>query len=316
MINKSLYTKNVIDCIDSGVFVIDKNFTVHLWNNYMAIRCSFMSDDIVGLNLFDCFPDLPLKWFERNIKSVFLLESPAYSGWEQRPYLFKFPHGRSVTGGADFMYQNCYFTPIFGKDNNVENVCVTIKDVTDIAIATMKLKDTVMELKRINSIDGLTQLYNRSHWEKCFRNEVSRVNRYEHHVSLIMFDMDFFKKINDRYGHLCGDEVLRQVAIRCSGILRLNDVIGRYGGEEFCIFLPGTDLTGAAFIAEKLRKIISDTPVYYNSISVSISASLGFTCSRSSNNDYEKLIYEADTALYAAKKNGRSRCTSFFDCDI
>jgi len=316
MINKFSYTNNVIDCVDSGVFVVDKDFTVHLWNDYLAIRCQFTSDDIVDLSLFDCFPNLAQKWFKRKIKSVLILKSPSYSGWEQRPYLFKFPHDRSVTGGVDFMYQNCCFTPIFGKDNNVEYVCVTVKDVTDIAIATMKLKDTVMELKRINSIDGLTQLYNRSHWEKCFRNEVSRVNRYEHQVSLLMFDMDFFKKINDRYGHLFGDEVLRQVAIRCTELLRLSDVIGRYGGEEFCVFLPETDLIGAAYIAEKLRHIISDTPVYYNSIAVPISVSIGFTCSSSSNNNYENLIHEADTALYAAKNSGRSQCVSFFDCDV
>ena len=316
MIKQFPYINNVIDCLDSGVFVIDKNFTVHLWNDYMAIRCQFTSDDIVGSSLFDCFPELPQQWFKRNIKSVFLLKSPSYSAWEQRAYLFKFPHGRSVTGGVEFMYQNCCFTPILGQDNNVEYVCVTVKDVTDIAIATLKLQNTVTELERINSIDGLTQVYNRSHWEKCFRNEVDRVNRYEHPVSLIMFDMDFFKKINDKYGHLCGDEVLRETTRRCTNSLRSVDVLGRYGGEEFCIFLPEVELTGAACLAEKLRHIISDTPVYYNSLAVSISVSIGFTCSRSTTNNYEQLISEADTALYAAKNNGRAQCISFFDCDV
>ncbi|MFT7009323.1 MAG: diguanylate cyclase (GGDEF)-like protein [Colwellia sp.] len=315
MINRFPYTNNVIDCVDSGVFVIDKNFTVHLWNDYMAIRCQFSSDDIVGLNLFDCFPELPQKWFERKIKSVFILNSPSYSAWEQRTYLFEFPHGRSVTGGVDFMYQNCCFTPIIGQDNNVEYACVTIKDVTDIAIATMKLKKTVTELERISSVDGLTQVYNRFHWEKCFKNEVDRVNRYKHPVSLIMLDMDFFKKINDVYGHLCGDEVLRQTAKRCTESLRSADVIGRYGGEEFCIFLPETNLASAAHIAEKLKNIIADTPVYYKSLAVSISASIGFTSSSTTINNHEKLINEADTALYVAKNNGRAQCVNFYDCD-
>ena len=313
MTNKFPYADNVVDCVDNGVFVVDKNFTIHLWNDVMSIHSRYSADDIIGLNLFDCFPELSQKWFQRKIKSIYLLKNQSYTSWEQRPYLFKFSHGRSVTGGVEHMYQNCCFTPIFGLDNNVECVCITIKDVTDLAITTMQLKDAVTQLEHISSVDGLTLLYNRRHWEQCFKNELERVKRYKSHVSLIMFDMDNFKSINDKYGHLCGDEVLKETAKRCTDLLRVNDVIGRYGGEEFCLFLPETDIQGTALIAEKLRHIISDLPVHHDAKEIFISASIGFTCSRDNRNDYQQLIKEADEALYEAKANGRNQCVNFLE---
>jgi len=313
MTNKFPYAEDVVDCIDNGVFVVDKNFKVHLWNDFMSIHSRFSADQIIGLKLFECFPELPQKWFERKVKSIYLLKNQSYTSWEQRPYLFKFPHGRSVTGGVEHMYQNCCFTPIFDLDNNVECVCVTIKNVTDLAIKAKQLKDAVVQLEHISSIDGLTQLYNRAHWEQRFKTEVERVKRYKSKVSLIMFDMDHFKKINDQYGHLAGDKVLKQTAERCLNLFRSVDVIGRYGGEEFCIFLPETDITNTGLVAEKLRHIIADTPVNFKSKEIFISASIGFTCSSEKENNYETLIKEADDALYIAKNNGRNQCINFLD---
>jgi len=313
MTNKFPYADDVVDCIDNGVFVIDKSFKIHLWNDFMSIHSRFSAEQIIGLNLFECFPELPKKWFERKVKSIYLLKNQSYTSWEQRPYIFKFSHGRSVTGGVEHMYQNCCFTPIFDLDNNVECVCVTIKNVTDLAIKAKQLKDAVTQLEYISSIDGLTQIFNRTHWEQRFKTEVERVKRYKNKVSLIMFDMDNFKKINDKYGHLGGDEVLRKTAERCVNLFRSVDVIGRYGGEEFCVFLPETNIENTRNVAEKLRHAIADTPVHYESKEIFISASIGFTCSNKEKNNYEALLKEADEALYTAKKNGRNQCVNFLD---
>ena len=311
MSNRFLYTDNVVDCIDNGVFVVDKDFTVQLWNQFMEIHSDFTANEIIGLNFFECFPKLPKKWFERKIKSVFLLNHESYTSWEQRPYLFEFSNGRSVTGGVEYMYQNCCFTPICDQANKVQYVCITIKDVTDNAISTMQLKEAFAELERISSIDGLTQLYRRSHWEQRFINEVERIDRYGGQVSLIIFDIDNFKKINDQNGHLCGDEILRQVSKRCIDVLRSVDVIGRYGGDEFTIFLPETDIKKTALVAEKLRKKICDLPTHYESFELFISISVGFSTSSKEKNNYEKLLNEADVALYQAKANGRNKCVNY-----
>ena len=132
MSNKFHYANNAVDCVDNGIIVVDKNFRVNLWNDFMTIHSDFSSEEIIGLNILECFPELPQKWFARKINSVFLLKNQSYSSWEQRPYLFKFQHDRSVTGGVESMYQNCCFTPIFDSDNNVECVCITIQDVTNL----------------------------------------------------------------------------------------------------------------------------------------------------------------------------------------
>ncbi|MDV7105905.1 diguanylate cyclase [Vibrio sp. TH_r3] len=308
------YNTNVIDCLDSGVFVIDKNFTVHLWNRFMAIHSDYSETDIIGSNLLEHFSELASTWFKRKVNSVFLLNHQSYTSWEHRPYLFKFSNGRSVTGGLDHMYQNCCFTPICDENNNVQYVCITIKDVTDTAMSTMRLKKAYAELERISNIDGLTQLFSRTYWEQRFVSEVERINRYGGDVSVIIFDIDHFKQINDQHGHLCGDEVLRQVSKRCSSALRSVDVIGRYGGEEFTIFLPETSIELTKIVAEKLRKIICDQPFYYDSKELFISISVGLSCSSDSRkNHFEKLLNQADMALYEAKINGRNQCISYFD---
>ncbi|WP_298939370.1 diguanylate cyclase [uncultured Psychromonas sp.] len=314
MSNAFPYTNNIVDSVDNGIFVVDRNFTVQLWNKFMDVHSDFTENEIVGLNFFECFDDLPRKWFERKIRNVFLLNQQSYTSWEQRPYLVKLPNGRSITGGIEYMYQNSCFTPICNDQNEVEYVCITIKDVTDNAISTIRLQEACLELERVSSIDGLTQLYNRSHWEKRFVDEIERVDRYGGQVSLIMFDMDHFKHINDQYGHLYGDEVLRQVSKRCIETLRSADIIGRYGGEEFIVFLPETNLEETALVAEKLRKKISDFPICYDSIELPISISIGFTASNGEKNNTHKMLTEADIALYKAKENGRNQCVNYVDC--
>ncbi|RBW46928.1 diguanylate cyclase [Psychromonas sp. B3M02] len=313
MTTQFAYTHNIIDCLDTGVFVVDKHFTVQLWNKFMEVHSNFTESKIIGKNFFECFSELPKKWFERKIHSVFMLNHESYTSWEQRPYLLQFSHGRSVTGQLDFMYQNCNFAPICDQNNEVQYVCVTIKDMTDIAISTMQLKEACAELERVSSIDGLTHLYNRSHWEKAFTNEVERIERYGGEVSLIIFDMDYFKKINDQNGHLFGDQVLREVAQRCKEVLRSADVIGRYGGEEFVIFLPETNVQEAALVAEKLRKKIAEFPVSYEGVTLPVSISAGFTASNTDNHDFEKLLHQADIALYQAKQAGRNQCIGYTD---
>ncbi|WP_413282800.1 diguanylate cyclase [Vibrio sp. MA40-2] len=306
------YTDNVLGCLDSGVFVVDKNLTVQLWNQFMEIHSNFAASEIIGSSILDYFSELSSTWFKRKINSVFLLNHQSYTSWEQRPYLFKFSNGRSVTSGLDHMYQNCCFTPICDENNKVKYVCITIKDVTDNAISTMRLKRAYAELERVSSIDGLTQLLSRTHWEQRFVNEVERIDRYGGTVSVIMFDIDHFKQINDQNGHLCGDEILRQVSKRCVDALRSVDVIGRYGGEEFTIFLPETNIEQTKLVAEKLRKKICDQPFYYDSAELFISISAGLSCSSSDQkNHYEKLLNEADMALYEAKVNGRNQCISY-----
>ena len=163
------------------------------------------------------------------------------------------------------------------------------------------------EVQRLATTDGLTGIYNRRHFFELAEHELSRARRYGHPVSAIMLDVDHFKQVNDTYGHAAGDQVLRAVAERCGDNIRDIDILGRYGGEEFAIILPATDLTVAQIAAERLRRCIADVPVPTDKGDLTVTISLGVASSAQDDEDVAALLNRADAAMYAAKQAGRNR---------
>ncbi|HEV3216561.1 MAG TPA: GGDEF domain-containing protein [Vicinamibacterales bacterium] len=160
---------------------------------------------------------------------------------------------------------------------------------------------------RENSLrDGLTGCVNRTHGVEMTEVELRRARRSRLPLSVIMFDLDHFKAINDRHGHLCGDTVLSTVGRRMQEVLRGSDVKCRYGGEEFLVVLPETPLEGARRVAEILRKELADTPVGWNGVELHISASFGVTAAHAAEIETPMVIARADSALYCAKSDGRN----------
>jgi diguanylate cyclase (GGDEF)-like protein len=158
-----------------------------------------------------------------------------------------------------------------------------------------------------NSVrDSLTGCFNRKHAMDVIDGELRRSRRSHMPLSLIMFDLDHFKQINDGYGHLCGDAVLADVGQRMNTVLRGSDVKCRYGGEEFLILLPDTTEAGARRVAELLRSKLEETPVHWNNIEVPVTASFGLAGAMPGELDVKALIGRADAALYRAKQNGRN----------
>ncbi|MBL4868228.1 MAG: diguanylate cyclase [Pseudomonadales bacterium] len=301
----------IVDRINVGVFIVDKECRVLLWNKYMANHSSKKETQVYNENLFELFPDLPQKWFRKKIESVFMLKAFAFTSWEQRPYLFKFPHSRPITGGVEFMNQDLTLMPVKDESGEVVAVCITLLDVTDVSVYQTMLKEAMIEVEIASQTDGLTGLYNRAHWEKRLLEEFNRVKRYGSTMTLLMFDLDDFKLVNDTYGHLAGDAVLRGVSKHISDTLRENDIAGRYGGEEFAIVLPATDLEGAVMVAERLRKQICNMPVTFDKNEISVSVSIGLAEYNAEADSHEKLIAQADAALYSSKEQGRNQSTSF-----
>ena len=158
-----------------------------------------------------------------------------------------------------------------------------------------------------NSVrDSLTGCFNRKHAMEVIDGELRRARRSHLPLSLIMFDLDHFKQINDSYGHLCGDAVLADVGQRMNSVLRGSDVKCRYGGEEFLVLLPDTTAAGAKRVAELVRTKLEETPVRWNNIDVPVTASFGLTAANAGELDVKSLIGRADAALYRAKQNGRN----------
>lgn len=137
----------VVDRIEVGIFAVDPEMRIILWNRFMALHSGHSAEDVQGRNLFDTFPDLPRKWLEKKIQSVFVLKNYAFTSWEQRPYLFPFHHNRPITGGIDKMQQNCTFLPVKGDGDAVTAVCVTLFDYTDTAMFQNRLKQAIQSLE-------------------------------------------------------------------------------------------------------------------------------------------------------------------------
>jgi len=179
------------------------------------------------------------------------------------------------------------------------------------------LKEANEKIKILSITDPLTGIYNRGYMDERLPQEMARAKRYGHTLSLIMSDIDHFKKINDIFGHQVGDKVLREF-VDCmeSGIRNGIDWITRYGGEEFLIILPETDVELACRVAERLRRLVAEKITYIEGKEIRITASFGVSgFNPSQHNDivsYESLIGQADKRLYQAKKEGRNRVKGGF----
>jgi len=172
-----------------------------------------------------------------------------------------------------------------------------------------QLAEANARLERLASTDGLTGLKNRRTFQTCLEQEFERASRYNTALSLIVLDVDQFKRYNDTFGHPAGDVALQQVAACLEKRARLSDVVTRYGGEEFAILLPNTNREGARILAERLRETIETAQWPHRPITISLgiaSLTSGIPC-------HAALVQAADQALYAAKQAGRNRALHYED---
>jgi diguanylate cyclase len=163
------------------------------------------------------------------------------------------------------------------------------------------------ELHQLSITDGLTDLYNRKHLMDLFDMEMARARRYRIPFSVLIADIDYFKKINDTYGHLAGDSVLRRIADTLRHTVRECDHVGRYGGEEFLIILPNSDAAGAMKMALRIREQISQLSFYNDGNEISMTISVGVAPCHNDEDSVEAILGRADSALYQAKAGGRNQ---------
>ena len=158
--------------------------------------------------------------------------------------------------------------------------------------------------------DGLTNCHNRRSFFELAKKEFFRASRYQHPLSIIMVDLDYYKAINDTYGHLVGDTVLKTISQLLKNCIRETDTLGRYGGDEFSILLPETDLKQTLEIAERIKDLINKTVIEIDQNQISTTLSVGISSINKVTTDFSQLLLTADMALYDAKNGGRNRICS------
>jgi diguanylate cyclase (GGDEF)-like protein len=184
-------------------------------------------------------------------------------------------------------------------------ISILIRDVSETTYLMNKLSNQA-------NMDDLTGLLNRRYLMQLGERQLALMHQKNRQLGIILLDIDHFKAINDHYGHLAGDEVLKQLAHCIESSLRDNDLVGRYGGEEFVIFLPGSDLTTSLQIGERIRQGIENLVVEYENTSIRITISLGVqTTTVGNRTTMTELLKQADQALYQAKDNGRNCVCAF-----
>jgi diguanylate cyclase (GGDEF)-like protein len=183
-----------------------------------------------------------------------------------------------------------------------------LESVADIVATAIQNANYFEKVKALAYVDGLTGVYNRRFFEQRIAEELERADRYKNTLSVLMVDIDHFKKLNDEFGHLLGDEVLRQVSAIFTAQLRKADLVCRYGGEEFAILVPETSGENAMGVADKLRRMVETHP--FPGVPRPVTISLGVAEFPAQGTTRDEVVKAADTALYASKQAGRNRVTA------
>ena len=175
-------------------------------------------------------------------------------------------------------------------------------------LCSEELQNANLHILQISRTDALTGLYNRGYWQERFNEEFVQAQRLRQPACLVMMDIDHFKRINDTYGHPFGDEVLRMIARVFKDSYRKTDICGRYGGEEFAVIFPGTDIEGAVHISNHIRQCVEQLRPRYGETVVPVTISSGISALElNGSDDVSAWLKRSDQALYEAKAAGRNR---------
>ncbi|MCU6796465.1 diguanylate cyclase [Paenibacillus sp. WQ 127069] len=272
----------VFESMRDGILVLDEEGRIVRYNQAAFKVIPLLTPAIIGTSADGLIPGL-------SVKQITTEPSRLITEYDTEVHI----------GGLIVHYQ-VRISPIL--ENTAEHHVGVIVSLIDITERIQLLQ----RLQKLAAIDGLTGIYNRSQFIHACEQQLQQVNRQQEPAVLLLFDIDHFKQVNDSYGHEAGDIALQHVAKVSQRQLRTSDLFGRYGGEEFILWLPRTTKSAALELAEALRSTIEESPVQYNGAHIPLTASFGLA-ELLPDNQLNQLIREADDALYAAKREGRNR---------
>jgi len=190
------------------------------------------------------------------------------------------------------------------SDNEISDLKSAINEMEKSLRERQEIENALISARLAVKRDHLTSMFNRVGIEEMLEREFARYLRSQEPFSLLMIDVDHFKNVNDSYGHLTGDEVLKQLSARIASMLRLEDVLGRFGGEEFLVIASRCGMKEAAILGERIRAKVAESPIVQVIV---VSVSIGISSPELGPRDTTALVHEADKALYRAKQRGRNR---------
>ncbi|MDR3629456.1 MAG: GGDEF domain-containing protein [Desulfocapsaceae bacterium] len=229
------------------------------------------------------------------VKSLEIMEYFSIPPGNMKPFSVIMQEANEELGRLNYSYEQIVLELTQAKQN-AERLAIELKRSND------KLRELALR-------DGLTSLYNHRYFYEVLETQIQNSKRYGHPLSLMILDIDHFKKVNDTYGHPVGDLVLRETSKTLVKLVRRSDIVARYGGEEFAIILPETGLASARVLAQRLRRGVEQQTVQYDDKLISVTISIGLVSSDMNDAEImrESFIFKSDHALYKAKSNGRNR---------
>ena len=294
---------SMLDLLPAGVLLISREGEVAFWNHAASQITGYSLGEIGAA---PCLPAIC------DLGGRFGFEAPSPIQGRPKRIEIQRKDGRKVT----LVLQWTRVTAPSGEEYSLRVFCDVTENVIDedsVQIVNQLLLEAAQRMQSQANTDGLTGLLNHRAFHERLQQEVSRVKRHRHPLSLVMYDVDFFKNCNDAYGHQFGDKVLAALAETTRQICRQEDILARYGGEEFVIVLPDTAIEGAISTAERLRSRVENMIVRDGDTLASVTISCGVSCAYSGNPEgsseemARRLIQQADESLYLAKRNGRNR---------
>ncbi len=275
---KPLARDQVFKCAKDGLIALDTNFRIVDFNDAAANVMKTLEDSSISKNIQTVFSQQGL--IEAILSSK---EIP----WE-------------IEDNGMEKHYTLRNSELLDKKGHAVGFLITMTDVSDY-IFTMNC------LEELASVDELTKIYNRRYFFEQSAREFEKAREKKYGFSLIILDIDFFKNVNDAYGHQVGDAVLQRISEICLQGIRSIDILGRYGGEEFIIFLPHTALEEAVMIANRIKQTIENAEILYGDNVIKVTASFGVTgINRLGDETLDSFIKAADDALYKAKTGGRN----------
>jgi diguanylate cyclase (GGDEF)-like protein len=304
----------IFDTLDNGIIILDEDLNVVYWNKWLDIKTKISSEDIVNQNFCKRFPNVKEKTLKRKIKTTLTLNAASYYSVEPHKYLIDIKLHNITNKIYTSMRQRVTIVPY---DIEKKQVCLYVYDQTAQSEMNFKLNNTLKQLEKykieletkveegLHRVyhDPLTKVYNRAKIEEVIIDELKRHKRHKEKFCLVIVDIDHFKIFNDTYGHLIGDDILISLANACNKTIRTTDIFARWGGEEFLVLLPNTDIKSTVTVVKNLQQAIASIQ---HKTAGSVTASFGITEAKE-NDTVDSMFQRADEALYIAKENGRNR---------